>query len=484
MGRGRPSTSATNFLSSAVNQTMKAWAYFFLWCTLRVLAADPGSTSNTFSEVDVGTPPARPTTPLLPTDTESTLEDGIPGLAAIVENFTEGATESILELVSPTTGAAPSSSTTTPQAADPPPSSPPPTAAPPTTSPPPEKPSPAALTETLPSAPVLPDTANPPLPPPAEAPSDLPNAPEFLSFNEWREKYAMADTPAARRSRRAGQRARQDAAGGGAVGGQFDGDGADLGSLFENEEGAGVEEKVGEGGRAEAGPLAAQPVRKVEEEVARAGQAEGAAARGKDAGSAEYGLTSVGASPIQPLPNVGTGDASDPLLLLQDRSNYALFECAAMVHRSSRQSKGASSILVEKKDRYMLTPCAADPKFVELELCDEIRIDTIVLGNFEFFSSMFKHFLIKVSVNYPGRADEWHDLGAFRARNIRGVQVRLPSRVFHTLTLVHTGFSSQADSWLLPLHAHRLPLALRLRILLPRLPPPRLRRNANGRVPP
>jgi hypothetical protein len=128
-------------------------------------------------------------------------------------------------------------------------------------------------------------------------------------------------------------------------------------------------------------------------------------------------------SPIQPLPNVGTGDASDPLLLLKDRSNYAATKCAAMVHRSSKESKGAASILVEQKDRYMLTPCSAESKFVEIGLCDEIQIDTIVLANFELFSSMFKHFEMTCSVHYPGKPETWHHLGHFRARNVRGIQV-------------------------------------------------------------
>ncbi|KAK4057416.1 hypothetical protein OIO90_001485 [Microbotryomycetes sp. JL221] len=128
-------------------------------------------------------------------------------------------------------------------------------------------------------------------------------------------------------------------------------------------------------------------------------------------------------SPFQPLPNVGTGDQQDPLLLLRDRSNYALADCSAKLLRSSKQSKGASSILVEKKDRYMLTPCNVPNKFVELELCDEIQIDTIVLANFELFSSMFKHFEVSCSVDYPGKPDSWHNLGRYRARNARGLQV-------------------------------------------------------------
>jgi hypothetical protein len=264
-----------------------------------------------------------------------------------------------------------------------------------------------------------PDDAPPP-PLPDFLASDVPSPPEFLSFNEWKEKFAVLPDISARRSKKAAQRSRQDATnanGGGDA--TFDGDGLDFGSLFASEDG-GVHKVGYEGGG----------VQKHVEMVQL--RSEGSTRDELAANDSQSPVTeapptdlSIGtsASPIQPLPHTGSGDSLDPLIPLRDRTNYALFECAAMVHRSSPQSKGASSILVEKKDRYMLTPCSAEPKFVELELCDEIKIDTIVLANFEFFSSMFKHFSIKVSVNYPGRADEWHDLGTFRARNMRGIQV-------------------------------------------------------------
>lgn len=250
---------------------------------------------------------------------------------------------------------------------------------------------------------------------PSSPPADLPSPPEFLSFNEWREKYVVLPDPSARR-KKGGQRARQDGQGGAGAGGggaAFDGDGADLGSLFSGEEGAeaGGSDQGGTGAGAEAHPSAGEGGKQTEGTTTDLGRV------GRSAPS------SSSSSPIQPLPNVGTGDLTDPLLHLKDRSNYAAYECNAMVHRSSRQMKGSTSILVEKKDRYMLTPCSAEPKFVEVELCDEIRIDTVVLASFELFSSMFKHFRMSCSGEYPGKPESWHDLGYFRARNARGIQV-------------------------------------------------------------
>jgi hypothetical protein len=133
----------------------------------------------------------------------------------------------------------------------------------------------------------------------------------------------------------------------------------------------------------------------------------------------------------QPDPNTGTGNPDDPLKTLSTRTNYASFDCSASIHRSSKHTKSPSSILNEKKDKYLLTPCTTQKKnkdtnnFVVFELCDEIEIDHVVLANFEFFSSMFK--LIKMSVSNSGlegvgRA-EWVDVGFLKTHNTRGFQV-------------------------------------------------------------
>lgn len=128
---------------------------------------------------------------------------------------------------------------------------------------------------------------------------------------------------------------------------------------------------------------------------------------------------------VHPHPHAGTKSPLDPLPSLKSRTNYASFDCAATIHRSSSQSRSPSSILSEKKDRYMLTPCGARDKHVVFELCDEIEIDTLVIANFEFFSSMFKLVRMSVSSGLEGDDVEWFDAGTFRARNVRGLQVRL-----------------------------------------------------------
>lgn len=128
-------------------------------------------------------------------------------------------------------------------------------------------------------------------------------------------------------------------------------------------------------------------------------------------------------------------NASMELSELKHRWNYASLDCAAVLHQANPSAKFASAILSEKKDRYMLSPCLdttrrngedeviREGQFVVVELCQHIRVDTIVLANLEFFSSMFKLFTVRVATSLHAPDTEWTSLGLFRARNIRGPQV-------------------------------------------------------------
>ncbi|KAK0460009.1 UNC-like C-terminal-domain-containing protein [Desarmillaria tabescens] len=117
---------------------------------------------------------------------------------------------------------------------------------------------------------------------------------------------------------------------------------------------------------------------------------------------------------------------------LTDRFNYAALDCSARVHVSHRSAKSPSSILSSKRDRYMLSPCTSKEKqFVIVELCDDIRIDTVQLANFEFFSGVFKDFTVSVAKTYTTREEGWTVAGTYRAKNVRGVQS------FHPPTSLH-----------------------------------------------
>ncbi|RLV93953.1 Uncharacterized protein SLP1 [Spathaspora sp. JA1] len=104
----------------------------------------------------------------------------------------------------------------------------------------------------------------------------------------------------------------------------------------------------------------------------------------------------------------------------KDKFNYASVDCAATIVKTNANAKSASSILKENKDSYLLNQCSNENKFVVIELCQDILVDVVVIGNFEFFSSMFKDVRISVSDRFP--TQNWKILGEFTAKNIRDVQ--------------------------------------------------------------
>ncbi|KAJ2358426.1 hypothetical protein GGF43_000815 [Coemansia sp. RSA 2618] len=108
---------------------------------------------------------------------------------------------------------------------------------------------------------------------------------------------------------------------------------------------------------------------------------------------------------------------------LKDRFNYASADCAAVVLKANREARGLTAILNSKKDQYMLNECSAGKKFVIVELCEDILIDTFVLGNYEFFSSTFKDVMVYASDRYPPKNNQWTSIGHFQGFNSRDAQV-------------------------------------------------------------
>lgn len=135
---------------------------------------------------------------------------------------------------------------------------------------------------------------------------------------------------------------------------------------------------------------------------------------------------SDGAPVIEPgrAPRVGLR-SKDAGKTCKERSNYASFDCGANIMKTNPEASSPLAILGKNKDAYMLNECSAQNKFVILELCDDIAIDTIVVANFEFFSSIFRTFKVSVSDKYPVKTDKWKTLGIFEARNSREVQAFL-----------------------------------------------------------
>ncbi|KAI0901798.1 hypothetical protein F4806DRAFT_444611 [Annulohypoxylon nitens] len=106
----------------------------------------------------------------------------------------------------------------------------------------------------------------------------------------------------------------------------------------------------------------------------------------------------------------------------KERFSYASFDAGATIKKANPGAKNPKAILVENKDSYMLLECAMKNKFVIVELSDDILVDTVVIANFEFFSSMIRHFRVSVSDRYPVKEEKWKVLGTFQARNSRIIQ--------------------------------------------------------------
>ncbi|KAL4957751.1 hypothetical protein BDW69DRAFT_191370 [Aspergillus filifer] len=124
----------------------------------------------------------------------------------------------------------------------------------------------------------------------------------------------------------------------------------------------------------------------------------------------------------QGVPHAIAQRSKDAGTTCKERFNYASFDCAATVLKTNPQAKGSSSVLIENKDSYMLNECRAQNKFLILEMCDDILVDTVVLANYEFFSSIFHTFRVSVADRYPAKPDQWKELGIFEARNTREIQ--------------------------------------------------------------
>ncbi|KAK7918318.1 hypothetical protein PG985_010192 [Apiospora marii] len=106
----------------------------------------------------------------------------------------------------------------------------------------------------------------------------------------------------------------------------------------------------------------------------------------------------------------------------KERYSYSSFDAGATVIKTSKGAKNSKAILVENKDSYMLLECATANKFFIVELSEDILVDTVVLANYEFFSSMIRMFRVSVSDRYPIKSDKWKVLGDFQARNSRDIQ--------------------------------------------------------------
>lgn len=103
-----------------------------------------------------------------------------------------------------------------------------------------------------------------------------------------------------------------------------------------------------------------------------------------------------------------------------NRFNYASIDCAAKVLKTNNGAKESKSVLKEDKDSYLINKCSSKDQFIIIELCQDILIDLIEMGNFELFSSNFRNFRISVNERYDEQ--NWKVLGEFEGSNSRELQ--------------------------------------------------------------
>ncbi|GMM56665.1 Slp1 protein [Maudiozyma humilis] len=106
----------------------------------------------------------------------------------------------------------------------------------------------------------------------------------------------------------------------------------------------------------------------------------------------------------------------------KDKYNYASLDCAATIVQTNSEASGATSILIENKDKYLLNPCSAENQYVVIELCEDILVEEVKLGNFEYFSSTFHNVRFYVSDRLPVTRSGWTLIGSFEAENSRQLQ--------------------------------------------------------------
>eukprot|EP00796_Vickermania_ingenoplastis_P011625 gene11625-8013_t len=131
---------------------------------------------------------------------------------------------------------------------------------------------------------------------------------------------------------------------------------------------------------------------------------------GSHAGSDEGGSNTSGATTVgrrRPLSSLFT-------------TNYASSFLGAGVIAGTPGCQGDAAVLVDKKDSYMLCPCAVPHKEFVVQLIREVTVKMFVLRNEEHFSSGVREFVLLGSNRYP--TTHWVVLARLSAENHRGRQ--------------------------------------------------------------
>lgn len=128
--------------------------------------------------------------------------------------------------------------------------------------------------------------------------------------------------------------------------------------------------------------------------------------------------------------------SKNDLTSIRQRYNFASINCSANAIAYHAVIKSPNSVLNDSKESYLsinLPNSAArstylphEHPFLIIELCQEVKIEYFVLGNFEFYSNMLRQFEIYTSESYLGQngaSSRWMRLGKFAAEDVREIQM-------------------------------------------------------------
>lgn len=105
--------------------------------------------------------------------------------------------------------------------------------------------------------------------------------------------------------------------------------------------------------------------------------------------------------------------------------NFASVDSGARVLLSSKGTIGAKNVLDNNVDKYLLVPCGEggerEPRWVDIELSEEVILERFQTGNFEYYSSSPAKIIILGSVTYP--PSKWQLLGMFRFADVKNLQM-------------------------------------------------------------
>ena len=99
--------------------------------------------------------------------------------------------------------------------------------------------------------------------------------------------------------------------------------------------------------------------------------------------------------------------------------NFASHDAGAIVLDKAASAKGFNNLLDDDKDKYGISPCS-DKKWVVIGLSEDIVVTSVVIANYEKYSSMLNEFQVLAATSFP--TEEWMNLGSYNAAPFLGEQ--------------------------------------------------------------